>query len=430
MRKSAITLSLVILIVLEDLFLFIFFKKGITRQATNAWGLFLSSLLIGIIIFFKFYNKAVEENVPAATVVTKRKNFARWFLTFAALVWAGCVTNNVISEKPIDVHFSDIIPSIQLIIHQLLTGQHPYSYRTLSSIGFHSPPGYLPMHWLPYTIAQVGHFDYRWITYSIWSIAVIVLIMRCRKIQSTWVQMSIPILLGCSFYVITQLADSILAHTVEIMVSGYYMLLIVGLNQRSAFLQGMFITFCLLSRYSVALWLPLWAFILFVSNHRKELIISAITIAILICVIYIIPFLSPDWSTFYAAHLANYEVNAMGEWYHNNEHGLPYHLFSGHGLAYMFYEKYISTDLKYGYELLKKTLFISLISSSFLMGLWYWFNKEKIHYRIFMLVTFKIYLSIFLALILIPYQYLMVTGNFVSIALFAEQARYRLTEKA
>ncbi len=59
-------------------------------------------------------------------------------------------------------------------------------------------------------------------------------------------------------------------------------------------------------------------------------------------------------------------------------------------------------------------------SITVLMGAWFWFNRKKINYKIFMLSSFKIYLAVFLFLIQVPYEYLMCVGNFVSIAIFCE----------
>jgi hypothetical protein len=60
------------------------------------------------------------------------------------------------------------------------------------------------------------------------------------------------------------------------------------------------------------------------------------------------------------------------------------------------------------------------------MAVWYWFNKERINYKIFLLGSFQIYISVFLFFIPVPYPYLMIVGNFVSIAIFCGQARYHL----
>ena len=76
------------------------------------------------------------------------------------------------------------------------------------------------------------------------------------------------------------------------------------------------------------------------------------------------------------------------------------------------------------FHLLKKCLLVIPALSVMVMGVWYWYNRTKINNRIFLMASFKIYLTFFLSFILVPYSYLMITGVLVSIALFAEQARY------
>jgi hypothetical protein len=64
------------------------------------------------------------------------------------------------------------------------------------------------------------------------------------------------------------------------------------------------------------------------------------------------------------------------------------------------------------------------------MAAWYWKNRLKIHPRVFMMVSFKIYLTLFLNFIQVPYIYLMITAAFVSIAIFAELCRYQPLDRA
>ena len=108
--------------------------------------------------------------------------------------------------------------------------------------------------------------------------------------------------------------------------------------------------------------------------------------------------------------------------------GSPYHLYAGYGFGYLFYEKYLHTDLQHGYDLLKRTFYMASFGIIILMGIWYAWKRKKIDYRIFLLASFKIYLTVFLAFIMIPYLYLVVTASFVSIALFAEQVQYSVKE--
>lgn len=79
-----------------------------------------------------------------------------------------------------------------------------------------------------------------------------------------------------------------------------------------------------------------------------------------------------------------------------------------------------------GYLLLNKIMLVGPLLALAVMGVWYWFHRSRIYYRIFLLASFKIYLSIFLAFLIVPYLYLSIAAIFISVAIFAEQARYRV----
>jgi hypothetical protein len=173
----------------------------------------------------------------------------------------------------------------------------------------------------------------------------------------------------------------------------------------------------------VALWLPLWAFVLFVSGNRKQLYKTIAGIVVFVSVLFVIPFLSKDWSFVFSA-LSSYSNGGIGEWLHNNSQGKPIHLYAGTGFAHLFYEKYPIKEMYKGYKQLNQWMFILPFAVLLVMGVWYWFNRIRINYRIFLLASFKIYLSVFLAFVIVPYVYLSLTAIFVSVAIVAEQARY------
>ena len=145
---------------------------------------------------------------------------------------------------------------------------------------------------------------------------------------------------------------------------------------------------------------------------------------ILLC--YVIPFLSKDWGIFYNGY-KYYDSAANFEWNHLNKNKLPIQLYSGTGYAYYFYTRFANIDIMGRVKLLQRAHLICSIGVTVILGIWFWFKKEKIDNRIFLLSSFKIYLAVFLFLIQVPYEYLMCVGNFVSIAIFCEQARYRVT---
>jgi hypothetical protein len=217
---------------------------------------------------------------------------------------------------------------------------------------------------------------------------------------------------------------SILGVTVEMLIAAYYMLFISGMNQRNYIIQGIAISLCILSRFSLLIWLPLWAFTMIMSGNIKPFIKTSLTIVSIVTLFYIIPFLSKDWSMFFT--VINAYSNSSWEWQHLCANGLPCHLYNGVGFAQFFYEKYNAQNYLVRFHFLRTIFFLSTTGSIILMGIWYWYKKTKIDYRIFLMASFKIYLSIFLALIIVPYEYLMIVGNFVSIAIFAEQLRYQI----
>lgn len=425
LKRYTYTVTLIALIVLENLFLFYFYGHNITNQTVNAFGFFFSSLLIGIVLFLKFYKTKAEQTAIVLTVPVKKKILLLLFYT-ALITFLNVLTIQIIKTYPIDFNYSDIIPSIELMAKSFLAHKDPYGYETYSQLGYHNPSGYLTAHWWPYCIAEYFSFDYRTMSFIIWCLGAILLLIRSMKLKDIRLQIVIPFLLVLSYSLMAKQQGDIIGETVEIIIAGYYMLLIAGINQKNAIVTGIFVSLCLLSRYVIVLWLPLCALVMLTSGHKKELRKIVLVTLVLVIVLYVIPFMSHDWKNFYVAHKEH--ETAIAEWKHGDAQGRPIHLYRGVGFAYLFYEHYSDTNatLTYGHQLITNILYIMLILFLTLSGIWFWFNKNKIHYKIFLLVSLKIYLTILYSFIHTPYLYIIVTGNFVSIAIFAEQARYKI----
>lgn len=413
---------LIALIILENLFLYYFYRNGILTQGINAIGLFLSSIFFGIVLIYKFYNVGIQETYPQPA---KRNliSYSMILLLITGLVILGIQNHGLFSSHAINFRSSDIIPLIQVMCKRLLHGQ--FAYSLVNDFGYPLRATYLPAQWMPFTIAELLHKDYRWVTYGVWCIAGIWLCVRSIKISSPMLRAIIPLLVFASYYVLQSNNIGIVEITVELLISAYYMILIMGFNQNNGILQGIIISLCLLSRYSLVLWLPLYCFILFVTNNRKQLYMAVTTSLVIITVLYVIPFLSKDWTIFYKGY-KYYDSSAYFEWTKLNDKGKPSQLFVGTGYAYYFYTRFPNLDVMSRIKLLQRTHLVCSVLVTILMGIWFWFKKEKINYKIFMISSFKIYLAVFLFLIQVPYEYLMIVGNFVSIAIFCEQARYKV----
>lgn len=420
LKKKVSLFILPALLIFENLLLFIFNSGHILSSAVNAVCLSLCSILIGIMLILKFYGQSIK--------ITNTKNnkgtIVTILLLLAGVIWLSIKIKYIFSIMPVNPTISDIIPAIEAMVKAFLSGNNPYGRDTILHLGYAAPSPYMPMHWMPYISAELLHIDYRWITFSIWILAVLILVRRSSNIPDIWSMILNITLLFCVYFLITDKHQGSIGMTVETMVAGYYMILIAGLNIKNPWLHAITIAICLMSRYTLALWLPLWAFVLYLSGNKTHLLKAIVTITAILLILYIIPYMSRDWAIFYDSHMV-YEKGAIFEWSHTDGNNVPYHLFNGTGLAQFFYTAYHNADLHIGYQLLQTTMFVSIGVSLLLMALWYWYHKHKIDYRIFLMASFKIYLSIFLACIMVPYLYLMIVGNFVSIAIFMEQQRYR-----
>ncbi len=423
MRKTfPFNAILLFFIILEFLFAFVFFQHNLTSQTFNAIGLLASSLMIGVTLIAKFYNSSFEIDIVSPG---SKKRYVMYIFYAACLVYLNTVTIDII--KSIDFRTcSDIIPIVTVLAKRFLAGLYPYTDDALIAYSYNAPSGYMPTHWLPCTIAEYFHFDYRTMTFVVWCAGAIVIMIRSLKCREVWVQILTPLMITLAYSYIATADPCVWGVTIENMVAGYYLLLIFGLNQKNGILTGVMLGCCLLSRYYVALWLPLWFFVMLVSGERKQLLRTIVSLFLFICILYIIPFLSKDWTSFYRAYVLNYSEAPFNEWQRLNLQQLPGQLFSGTGMAHLFYLKYVKTNPHAGFVEIKKVIFIVSLSVLTLLGIWYWFCRKKINHRIFLLASFKIYLSVFLAFIVVPYLYLEVTAIFVSIAIFAEQARYKL----
>lgn len=422
--KSSISDILLIVFIILECYL-LFYTKGKLEQTTNATLYAGCSLLIGLILLYKFQSAELESVTTTKKVgYNKILSYVLLIAGITPLAYMAILENNAITQFPLDHRQSDVIPMVQHMVQRLLTGE--YVYKPIYDFGYMLSPTYMPLHWMPFAIPETMHFDYRWMAFILWSIATAILIIQTFKTNNYSVKLLTPIGLYLFYYNIFLHDKTVIGNTLELTIAAYYMLLVVGINKSSAIATGITITLCLMSRYSLVLWLPLWFFVMMVSGERTYAIKTTGIVVMLVIIVYVLPFLSKD-PHIYGNTISQYLRAAIGEWEHiNPSNGKPYQLYSGSGFAHLFYEKLQDWRLEDAIKRLQKVHFLLTAGTSVILGIWYWFNRHKINNRIFLMASFKIYFTIFLAFIQVPYVYLMIVANFVSIALFTEQMRYRI----
>ena len=408
------------LIVMEQLFLYYFFERGLLTQGKNAWGLFISSVLIGVVLILKFLDHPEIEVIP---IRIKKQSFDLMFFFFlGGLVLLGYETKFVTSKMPIDPYWSDVIPMVKHQCMQFVAGLSPYS--PVNYFGYAEYPNNLPMKWLPYVFAEKTGLDYRLFAYFVGAIVGLWIYVRSEASMDLVRKLVAGLLLLFSQYLLLSYNALIAGETIEILIGAYYMLLMVVVNEESGVMQGVIFSFCLMSRYSILLWLPLYAFVLYVSGAKKRLLVSVLS-TVVMCALFLALFLGRDLKVIIDSY-ANYDIVANFEWgHHHNDANQPVQLFAGAGFAYYINTRFTHYTVAEQIVFLQRLQFIAVTLTMFMAGVWYWFNRHRIHANIFLMATFKIYLAVFLFFIKVPYMYLMSVGGFVSVALFCESLRYR-----
>jgi hypothetical protein len=193
-------------------------------------------------------------------------------------------------------------------------------------------------------------------------------------------------------------------YTIEILIFGYYFILATGIFVKSPVLRAIGIVLCILSRFSFVFWLPLYFLILFFDEDRRKALYTAGWVILGIVAIYVIPFLSKDWSIFIKAQQM-YSGAAVGEWLHMNDKQQPMHLYNGIGLA-VYFHKFLDWELAERIRALRLTMIVMSVLTVLASGWVYLKYRKRIDYRLFLLISLKLYLSVFYAFMQVPYIYL------------------------
>ena len=414
---------LVLLIFLEQFFLFFPpIECSFSRQVFNSTMFFIWSMLLGLVILRVALDMG---NAPAP--VPKRSKWLYPLMGGFAVI-SFCVHQYII-HKINYVGYSDIIPNIQILAQHCLHGKTVYAldaWKETTDGRYY--PFYLPMHWLPFLVSESLHFDPRYITFFIFLFAAMVVMIRSRKCADVRMQWVVPVFSLITFLVMAKKANFVSAVTIEPMLIAFYLLFIVSVNKERFMLTGAVFVLCLLSRYYIAFWLPLWCFVMFVSGRRRYMWQTIGVTVAGVCIFFVFPFVLHNPAMLFS--IGNgYDLAIISEWTKNmNKDGLPYHLFRGHGFAYLFYRHYAATDKTIGFYLLKKVLLVVPLLSTVVMGMWFYMKRKTINTRIFLMGSFKIYLTVFLSFMIVPYIYLFATSVFLSVAIFCELDRYGVVE--
>lgn len=393
-------------------------EVGLITLWSNVFGhhlspllLLLTSVAIGTVALF---NPADRSNGPT-------KLSARQSTGLAVTVWAVgtaillVATSGYFSQDP--SRWSDVIPQTMTLAERLVSGETVYE--VIDFGGYEMQPTYLPFQFLPFTISVWSGIDPRWIAFGIWSLVGFFYQLWLRKRTGTafW-----QVTLGAlPFMAIAAFALNVpdsFRLTFEIMIVAFYWLLAMALMSKSFWLLLAGLVLCLLSRYSLVLWLPMFLFVMFTHLSRRRAIQMAVSIVGAIAVVYVLPFLLETPNAFIDGY--EYHVKAaQDEWRFAAEGNSRWAtLFGGAGMAPWFYDFGAGSPLDRLNALRLTHVILSVIVVVALMAAFY-LRKSKWSVGLFGLSSLKIYLAVFYGFIQIPYTYLFMIPVIVSVTIIS-----------
>lgn len=311
---------------------------------------------------------------------------------------------------------SDIIPQINILVTRFLAGEQPY--QLIPFDGYTLFPTYMPFQWLPYVLMELVKKDYRWIpAFAMWAMSLNFFLRHRNSFGRYWWALIIPVWPLIVWAEFMMHDRKIFVFTVEALIAAYYLFVAEGTRLRSVIPLAIGIGICLLSRYSIVFWVPLCAFLFFVSGKKKEALLLCAVPLVMIAIFYWLPFLRRDPSIFLQGY--NYHTNAAYyEWLHDLQ-GFGGEVYVYNGLGFSSYAmKFFPGNLQSKILLYKNVHFIACILTVALLGWFYIRNRSKYELRAFLLFSFKVYITVFYAFIQIPYKYLFFVPMAISAALF------------
>lgn len=340
--------------------------------------------------------------------------FNKWLLPIGFIFIAIYFVINAIQilhTMTIDVVAADMLPQIQAMCNRLIHGEKVYA--PIQEIWNGKQPPYMPLMWLPFTVAQWSGIDIRWTT-----IVFLLLGLYCtyRILPNKF--SGNPIFLIIIFFSLFLLLNFLLikdkitlGRTEEGIVIGYYLFLAFALTRKQPILIGIAIACCLMSRFSLFFWVPMYLIYVFFYESKRQAYIITATLAIIVFFVFLLPygFRQPEY---FLNIPADYHVGVDNAWMSNEVNGKYYQDDLGYARFFDISQIKLLHDLQ---------IIVAALLPFLLLGLYKLLRKRiYINADFFGICTLKIVLVFFYNMVEVPYYYLFFVSGFFSYAvLFA-----------
>jgi hypothetical protein len=359
--------------------------------------LLLIGLSIGILPLQKI-NRLVKNN--SEEVLSSWQYILICGVVLVGFISTFNVVKSVLRVTPISAQISDILPLIHKMVVRFKEGEYPYTM--ITDFGYELFPTYLPAHWFPFVFFEKLGTDYR-IGATIILFFILIFYFYQLIFSVLPFAKKVGFVLLCFISIISILLSDgmIVGVSVEQMIMGYYILLVTIIaTQKNFFGRAFAILLCLLSRFSLLYWLPLYLVSIYLWEGRKVTRQLILSLCAGVSVFYILPFVLKNNYIFFYAQNA-YTQAAVGEWSKNADS----HLSNGLGLA-IYFLTFLEGSILHKVQMIQLVSFVASISCVSLLTFFLIKYKKQSNKSIFQIASLKILLTVFYAFIQVPYPYL------------------------
>ncbi|MBL7683027.1 MAG: hypothetical protein JNK00_06665 [Flavipsychrobacter sp.] len=354
----------------------------------NPVVLLLSSLFIAILFISLLRKGKLETGSYKSDPGKKAIGFAAGVAAIGICIPAF---SNLLSAYPNPGEISDVLPQIDALYTRYASGKFPYY--PLEEFDWKPYPVYMPLNWLPLAISYYLKTDIRWtgiiamaIANGIWGIF---LWQRDATLVTKLISLLMPAIIILSFIGFSGMD---IAVSLETLIAAYYIILAIGIANNNLLLITIGLILCLLSRYTMVFWLPLFGIIGFQQMALKKNIIMWLSVLAAILVIYIIPFYLKDPSILQQG-IAYHNKCAVSEW---TGHGNPpiAYIFSA-GIYLGSYFKTILPGDNATQVFIMRSIQGLLMAVLNVWGIWYYRKHNGMYYPYYLVVMLYLFVLLF-----------------------------------
>jgi hypothetical protein len=359
-----------------------------------------------------------QSTKPEQVVAHSIKFYNYSYLVFAiAAIFVSYFIYRLCLYNPPDPLQSDVVPTIEQMAKRVLNNEYPFKYIQFPSWGFE--PGYLTMQFLPFVVPEMLGMDYRYWAFILFLISLFFIVKWLHNTNSNLLEIIIKILIPfVAIGLIIYKNPPIFTHSVELLDVAYYLFLAYSLFSKSNFLRGLALSLCLLSRYGLLFWVPVYAIIYFMQYGKVNALKVATYTFVVILVLYVLPFMTKDPFLFFKS-ISNYGQMAVTQWESNPDWykhiGKPYTLAQGLGFA-LYFNDFVSGSTIHKIEMMKNVQLIFCLLVGGLSIFLFHKKRSQLNCDLYLLFTFKLFLFLFYGLLFVPFTYLYIVPLFVSLA--------------